>query len=435
MPVETAFGTRPDSQMTLQDRKLVVARLMRMVAFPRDSLSNGSLSQDDLDEVLGQFDRQIGRDWRRQDEMDSVSRLDQFLARIHDKTATAIGLIADGADDILVRAASFIDNCKCSDCGGKPTACKGLASDILHFHDSPPNEGGRCLLLIRRLVDYFAECTERYLSECCGSLHFRSLPEKIEIDIVPRRDGDRLLPLDGAIEFIPACAISGRRSEKAVLTLRLPVGDDSMTGTDFEHLDYALLSLAYAVFHEVFVHGSQGRAGEPVPKVEPSCAFTEGAVDTVAFHLLFDEILADNSGFPEEVRPLVEAFRRQAKRFHDLRFDWSQASPSQPTRRSPIDDGALRQRNFGRERIYQPLIDIERKFQKPAGWAKRCLIQLNLSLSVDQRNAMAELADFWSPSNTKMRTPIQTELCRIVDSFLETGDHNKFISRINKITG
>lgn len=426
MPGRTVFGDRADGQMVLQDRKLVAARLMRMLAFPRDSHDYGDLSQDELDEVLRQFDGQIGQNWARADQMDSANPLDQFLDSIHQNTATALGPLGEGASDILARAAGYVERTKCSECGAKPTACKGLASDIRHFQDGPVNAGGRCLSLIRELVDFFADQTERYLEEYRGSLSPRLLPQRIEIVVVPRRDCDRLLPLDAAIEFLR----HEDEAESAILTVRLPVGDARVTGADFETLDYALLSLAYALFHEVFVHGTQGRAGPPVPKVEPTCAFTEGAVDTVAFDLLFEEVLADPTQLPEGVRPLGEAFRRQAKRFHNRRFDWVQMSPSQAARLPAIDDIALRQRNFGRERIYQPLVDIERRIPMPLGWARHCLVQLNLKLSVEQRTALGELADFWTPTDTKARTEIQTALAGIVDSFLETGDSDTFLSRV-----
>lgn len=433
MPVRTVFGGRPEGQMALQDRKLVAARLMRMLAHPRNNLHSGPLSQDDLDWVLKQFDGHIGRNWSRADPLNSGNQLDQFLDAIYENTLIALGALRDEASEILARAANYVRNTRCSDCGARTTACKGYAADILHFQDGPLNNGGQCLRLIRQLVDYFTERTEHYIDEYRGPLIPRPLPERIEIDIVAWCDGDRLLPLDGAIEFNSSRAGAGEGPDWAILTVRLPVGDARITGADFEHLDYALLSLAYALFHEIFVHGSQGRAGAPVPKVEPTCAFTEGAVDTAAFDLLFGEILADPAQLPKDVQSLSEAFRLQAKRFHNLRFDWVQASPSQAARLAPIDDMALRQRHFGRERIYQPLVDIEKSFQKPAGWARHCLIRLNLKLSVDQRIALSELADFWSPPNIGKRTGIQTALCGMVDSFLDTGDSDEFLNRLKML--
>jgi hypothetical protein len=267
---------------------------------------------------------------------------------------------------LLDKLHSAIEGFNCSKCGPRKFVCNGVVDEELFG----PENGGRCLGFLREMVKLYAEFALTYYERELGQLLPDRLPS-IVIETHPARH-ESTLPLDG--ELIPA-RLDGSEDDFVTMRFRWPVTNE---------LQDALLSLAYLVFHEVFVHYFQGlSANTPGFSVDNDCSFTEGAIDALACQVLLDELLRSDKHLPELLKPLQEAFKSYSQRYHEERFDFKPPK-SAADYRDPLMP-ILRARFYGREKIYRWLRKLESDSKQPENWAYTILLALNLQLAPAQR--------------------------------------------------
>lgn len=310
-----------ERQLHLEDRKIIATRLcilkakakakekakenVKAKAKRRQASFNEALFEADantsLNEILGNSSGE-----------DEASRLDHTLQAFHDRLHRRL-LGSDGMSEAIREVGEFASAISCSNCANrKDRWCQGRFSDKKLFVD--PEHGphaGQCVAFVRDLVETFLEAAEHHIGLLPDPTHRRPGPTHVRLvmeGLGPIHDGT--LPIDGQFAW-------DGESDEAEITIKWPG-----VGQDYRNSDLAILVLPYLIFHELFVHGGQGRAApQPVSKVENDCVFTEGLVDAVARELLLTRVFASPRWLPEVFQELVEECSLACDSYHKERSE------------------------------------------------------------------------------------------------------------------
>lgn len=353
----------PIQQLDLRARKVLAARLLRLIHDARMEQAAAEQTKDDKnyrDTVRAQIAATVDEDDSTEDFWSLYTFLNVFGQRVEKftqpyKTST----ILETRAEMIGQLGRF----NCEVCGNRDIICKGGPADQILFRE----EGGaRCLKFLTEMIEIFIRLAEKRYREIVQTPPLPATIVPAMVVETHRKNGtEGTLPIDG--EFVQPC-----EDRSAVVKVFWPIDDD---------LDSAILSLPYLIFHEVFVHGAQG-AGRQSGRflVEQDCAFTEGTVDAVACRILLDEILPDEDNLPKVLRPLAEGFYGQCERYHNERFDPPDTDSDKP------GDDIRRARARGRDIIKRLLNGIGVKFKKhDSTWAWRVILSLNLHLDAQER--------------------------------------------------
>ena len=366
----------PEKQLQLNDREAVVARLLYLVAtrgVPVAEAEGADVFHKDLQTSVQEV---LKSDASAEGERKA---LDERIAEMHRETERRVNGASPAAAERLRVLGESISVIKCRACGPDPTPCRGFADDALNFEDAPGRKGGQCVGFVRELTRKLLSEAEMQLKRLGGPEVGPARPVRLRMT---RRDkGSRAtLPVDGS--FTPD-------ADEAVLTLKWPRSWAS------GEMDEAILMLPYLIFHEVFVHGGQGRAAERLVKdIDNDCRFTEGTVDGLACKLLIDKFFARRNALPATVRRLKEHFRTACNRYNDARC--YPPDPRENEDEEMEDDYQILQARFSGRNHWRWLCDLQERNPtkvKP-DWPARCVIALNLRLDPDQRRELSGLLEF-----------------------------------------
>lgn len=395
----------PIQQLDLSARKVLAARLLRLIHDARMDQAAAEQTKDDKtyrDTVRAQIAATVEEDESTKDFWSLYRFLNVFGERVERFTQPYdTSTIVRSRAEMIGQLGRF----NCDVCGNRDIICKGGPADRILFRE----EGGaRCLSFLSEMIEIFVRLAENRYREIVQS----PLPVAIVPEMVVqthRKNGTAgTLPIDG--EFVQPY-----EDKSAVVKVFWPIDDD---------LDSAILSLPYLIFHEVFVHGAQGAARQDVRfPVEQDCAFTEGTVDAVACRILLDEILPDEDNLPEVLRPLAEGFYSQCKRYHNDRFDPPDADSDRP------GDDIRRARARGRDIIKRLLkgIGIKHKKRDPT-WARRIILSLNLYIDARERMELYCLLD-----RLARRSAMKLALVDPLDQFDKDHDARALLDRLKKL--
>lgn len=379
----------PVNQLDLAARKLLLARILRLARkaqFESEFYSEMSEMErpfggfgeaaDLGDEFVQIIDSQINKAINKDVRDRGNSSLIDFLEGIADQIEEASshrteGSAADARKELKKQAKLF----DCAQCGLAGQVCNDTVFDRdLIGHP----KGGRCLKFIKHMVEVFTLEAERCYRDMVDRIPPGPLIPPITLETSKDFSNQGTLPIDG--EFEQPSAL-----DPAIMRIYWPIDDQS------GKLDEAIRSLPYLVFHEVFVHGTQGAARQgPRFQVYETCAFTEGAVDAVACDLLLRDVLGADNDLEPPLSDLSEQMEEACKEYHHERF--TKVGKSMQDMVAP--GAKIRTaRYLGRKKIYEELRrplkavddDDGEAVMQNADWCARAILTLNLYLDKDQR--------------------------------------------------
>ena len=368
--------------------------------------------------------------------------LDDFRKRLRKRLSDSKQM-----DAALSELDASLKPINCESCAGQPKRkCEGSFRDKKLFVDADPaRQGGQCVSFVRRIIERVAVIAEDLIDKLVPELERRAGPRAVRIKmdgVGPCHDGT--LPVDGQFEW-------DGESEEAVVTIKWPKARES-----YADIDRSILILLYLVFHEVFVHGGQGRAADrPIGQIDNDCTFTEGLVDGAARDLLLKFILANPKWLPDELQHLHDDIGTACESYHNQRKEKPGPATTQHQRtkeyilkearaegwqmfmqmqkisnhcKMPLvgDDGAV-----CLDEAAQQWQDAQRLgFCGPTSrwWVERCICQMNLQFDLDQREEFAALMQ-------GVRSDNFGELQAIFSEYLVHRDAAKLLSSIEKALG
>lgn len=413
MPVR--FDTSSmEGQLHLSDRKLLSARLARLIALSAARFFGKIEPPVEVKEFAESTDLAIRQVLRRHEESVDEPAVDATMGEIREKLnglENAAGT-ADLESGIGALEAEFA-RLDCNACSAyAERICRGAFNDFRLFEDGDERPGGLCVDFVRSLTEFLQEWAEALFREFGNGKALLDPPKDVSIRMKSlSKEHDGTLPLEGSYDPIVGA-----------LTLKWPVDPDRS-----EAVDDAILMLPYLLFHEVFVHGGQGRAlAEQIARIPPQCAFTEGAVDAAARHLLIYRILGN--ALPERFVPMREWFRERCKSYGDERGRMVSANEQLAVRKS--DNSRIRKaRAVGTRYVWEALKEVEENAEKPRRWALQIVIRLNLALNVAERESFMMKVGFWETATPESRD----ELVTIFDRFLEDDDVTGLLRRLDRL--
>ncbi|WP_337660037.1 hypothetical protein [Anderseniella sp. Alg231-50] len=391
----------PTKQLDLPARKLLAARLLRLVHHASMEAERNELSKDDRN-YLDTVNNQIAATVEEDDETDDFWSLHSFLEKFG-RRVNRFTKPYNHSHIVRTRAAMIGEfrRFDCESCGNRDVICKNGPGDRLLFGHP---EGARCLLFLAEMMKIFVDLADEQYRMIAGDRAPKTVVPDISLETHRKIRSDGTLPIDG--EFVQP-----PNNGSAVVRVFWPMN---------EELDQAILSLPYLVFHEVFVHGAQGAARSGVRfSVEPDCAFTEGTVDAVACGVLLDKVLPNDQNLPEVLRPLAEGFYRECKNYHHERFD-----PPDPKTDEPGDD-IRRARARGRDIVERLMKGIAVKAKKDDQWAQRVVLLLNLYLDAPSRMELYQLFN-----RVKGRSAMHLVLADPLNQFTHDHDADALMARL-----
>lgn len=400
----------PDRQLHLSLRKRLAARLLRVQCANefvflthKIDLQTAAKFQLEIDAIIE--DEIIG---------DQDLTLIQFLQKISERLLDSPTPAAnENVRELCKVFKKSVGKFDCAECGCvRSEVCNGVIDRKLF----KSNNGALCLSFLHEIVETFCDLANKFYETYAGDF----VPTDGFPDVVIRtlpKTTDATLPIDG--EFIPPKPEDGPNAP-GVIAIKVP--------KNLATMDEALFCLPYIVFHEIFVHRSQGVASsKPGFTVGNDCAFTEGAIDALACQLLLDDILMIDGNIPSDLRVLRPAFRNYCEGYHSDRFDFSQPDNLRDLEDPTIE--ILQARWAGRTVIFQYLQEAQKHCCKPPDWTQRILASLNLQLDRGKRRDFHQAFDvLWGYGQGPM-----SEVELSLDRFLETGDAVALLNSLQKI--
>ena len=162
-----------------------------------------------------------------------------------------------------------LDHIDCRKCSVHEGGCGHRPGDIFFFEDGELEgalrRGGLCVDFVRSLSEWSLAVTKEFAKK------HKLAATSSDGEILVRMKHDEM---DGASTL----NVNGRmylKEDPPVLEISWPRRTESF--------EAAILQLPYLIFHEIFVHGTQGCLLENPPRdLQDSCAFTEGLIDAIA---------------------------------------------------------------------------------------------------------------------------------------------------------
>ncbi len=401
----------PKKQVPLEARKALAARILHMLLENAlEGLKPDGADSADFSVVVKQ---QIKR-MMREDPLDDPWPLDVFLENLREAVKKHTSAYSGEAFEAARQRLLPLDpHFGCGICGEAGRTCTGALGDRdMLGHQA----GGLCLRFLKGMVERFAAIAE--------NTYVAAAEIELSTDLIPplaistsHIEGDGgTLPLDG--EFNVPAKVGG----EAYVAVLWP--DAKSADQD---LDAAIRSMPYLVFHEVFVHGAQG-AALPGARflVDPDCAFTEGAVDCVAYEVLAKYVLPSDQHFPKLLEPLRDEFSLACQEYNTARMK----PPSKGSTKS--GDEIRRARYFGRAKIYDRLLEIagEPMGLDAATWVTRVVLTLNLYLPPYERHEFFKLIN-----KAAERSKVLLSLFDPLDQFLTERDVGKLFDEMRRASG
>lgn len=403
----------PENQLPLEARKALAARILHMLLENAlDGLKPDGADCADFSVVVKQ---QIKR-MIREDPLDDPWPLNVFLENlrkaVEEHTSAYSGEAFETARQRLLPLDPHFGCGSCVEAGGgRP--CTGAEGDRdMLGHQA----GGLCLRFLKGMVERFAAIAENTYVAATGFKPSAPLIPPLALSTFHIEGDGGTLPLDGEFNIPPKI---GGEASVAVFWPDTKSGD--------QELDAAIRSMPYLVFHEVFVHGAQG-AALPGARflVDRDCAFTEGAVDCVAYDILAKHVLPSDQHFPKLLEPLRDEFSLACQEYNTARMK------PPPKGSTKSGDDIRRARYFGRTKIYDRLLEIagEPKGLDAATWVTRVVLTLNLYLPPNERQEFFKLIN-----EAAERSNVLLSLFDPLDQFLTKRDVSKLFDGIRRASG
>lgn len=406
-------ASKEEPSLHLVDRKLISARFARLVLLIAARADDKKEMPAAVRKFMRDTEIAIMDVLELHSEKAEEPPLDEALTSIHKE----IEKRTNGADHEHVAAATAIleDGTlqfSCTDCSAyENRVCRGRFSDWKLFVDGEKRPGGLCVDFVRELTIDLAKVAEEMFEEhCVGDL--RDPPDKIVVCLDSLGDNhDGTMPLDGSYD-----------PDEGELVVQWPTDPDNP-----EAIDDAILMLPYLLFHEVFVHGGQGRALESsIGDVPFSCSFTEGAVDAAARDYLVAKVL------PELESESFQRLRMQAQarcvKYGQKRAQFSLGiTGSSDSRRK--NEKIRSARAYGLFMVWEQIKNFELHGGKPASWKFELLTALNLHMDLEQRDKFMECAEFWEGLSSKVKDDVVV----MFDIFLIDRQVNDLLGRLNEL--
>ncbi|WP_299955736.1 hypothetical protein [uncultured Roseobacter sp.] len=405
-------ASNEDPALHLVDRKLISARFTRLVSLVAAGIDGKDQMPATVRKFMRDTENAIKDVLEQHKEKSGEPPVDEALNSI----SLEVNKRTNGEDHEHVAAGSavFEEGAKqfsCAKCSAHTNrVCRGRFSDWKLFVDGEAQRGGLCVEFIRELTELLSKFAEAWFDTHCQA-SLRDPPEKIVICLDSLDENhDGTMPLDGSYD-----------PDKGLLVVQWPTDPDNPN-----NIDEAILMLPYLLFHEVFVHGGQGRALESsIGDVPFSCSFTEGAVDAAARDLLVAKVLPD---LPSK------SFRQLRMQAQDRCNDYGQkraqlsrgmAGSSDSKRKNEKISNA---RAFGTLMVWEQIKNFELHVNKPATWKFELLTALNLHMDLEQRDKFMECADFWEG----LQSSVKDDVVNIFDTFLEDRQVNDLLRRLDQ---
>ncbi|MEE4188391.1 MAG: hypothetical protein V2I76_08085 [Roseobacter sp.] len=397
----------------LVDRKLISARFARLLSIVAARVDDEVESPAAVRKFARDTENAIWAVLDAHSERQDEPPVDETLRSINAQVQAYTNGYAN--DDVASGSAVFETEAKQISCGQcsaySDRVCRGLFTDWKLFVDGAGRPGGLCLNFIRELTIHLSAFAEEWFKKHGGE-HLRSPPESIVIRLDSLGEThDGTMPLDGSYD-----------PDTGVLVVEWPTDPEKP-----DVIDEAILMLPYLLFHEVFVHGGQGRALEDTIGAVPyDCAFTEGAVDAAARDLLVALVLPE---IPSET------FRRLRMRTQDRcmaygeerrRLSRDVAVVSESRRKNAK---IRRARSYGALTVWETLKNLELHGNRPTDWKFRILTVLNLHMTLAQRDEFVMIASFWDGLTPETKD----DLIVIFDIFLKDRHVNDLLVRLDQL--
>lgn len=406
-------ASEAEPSLHLVDRKLISARFARLLSIVAARVDDKSETPAVVRKFVRDTENAIKDVLEGHNERPDEPPVDEALKSINAEVQAR----TNGEDHEHVATGSIVfqdaaTQFSCADCSAfADRVCRGGFSDWKLFVDGEARLGGLCVDFIRKLTAHLSKFAEEWF-EKHGGKDLRSPLDKIVIRLDSLGENhDGTMPLDGSYD-----------PDEGLLVVQWPTDPDNP-----EAIDNAILMLPYLVFHEVFVHGGQGRALESsIGDVPFNCSFTEGAVDACARDLLVALVLPD---IPfETYRRLCMRAQNKCEEYGrkraQLSGDITGASDSKQ-KNARIKSA----RAHGAYMVWEQIKNFELHGGKPTTWKFELLTALNLHMDLEQRDDFMECAGFWEglPSDVK------DDVVQIFDAFIEDRQVNDLLARLDQL--
>ncbi|WP_372571730.1 hypothetical protein [Ruegeria jejuensis] len=410
-------ASEAEPSLHLVDRKLISARFARLVSIVAARVDDKSETPAAVRKFVRDTENAIKDVLEDHSEKRDEPPVDEALQSINAKVQERTN--GEDHENVASGIAAFEAETKqisCKKCSAySDRKCQGGFSDWKLFVDGvvggEARPGGLCVNFVRELTEHLSAFAENWF-EKHGGEDLRGPPGKIVVCLDSLGENhDGTMPLDGSYD-----------PDSGLLVVQWPTDPD-----DPEVIDDAILMLPYLLFHEVFVHGGQGRALEnTIGEVPFSCSFTEGAVDAAARDLLIALVLPD---IPSET------FRRLRMRAQDRCVDYGRKRTQLSRDITSASDSKRknakirRARAYGTYMVWERVKNLELHGGRPTDWKFRLLTALNLHMDLSQREDFMGLAEFWED----LSPDVKDDLIGIFDTFLEDRQVNELMARLDQL--
>ncbi len=406
-------ASKEEPSLHLVDRKLISARFARLVSLVAARVDDKKEIPAAVRKFMRDTENAIKDVLELHNEKAEEPPVDAALTSIYKEVEKRTN--GAGHEHVAEATAVFQDGTlqfSCTDCSAyENRVCRGRFSDWKLFVDGEKRRGGLCVDFVREVTEHLSKLAEEMFEEhCAGDL--RDPPDKIVVHLKSLGENhDGTMPLDGSYD-----------PDEGELVVQWPTDPDNP-----EVVDDAILMLPYLLFHEVFVHGGQGRALESsIGDVPFNCSFTEGAVDAAARDYLVAKVLPELQS--ESFQPLRMQAQARCVEYGQKRVQFSLGMAGSSDSRQK-NEKIRNARAYGLFMVWEQIKNFELHAGKPANWKFELLTALNLYMDLEQRDRFMECAEFWEGLSSKVKDDVVV----IFDTFLEDRQVNDLLDRLDKL--